>query len=198
MEDFYMRSERELQSAPKQKPSAKIKLNMSEPRAKQKIHLIREAERSELDAIWKLNQSEVPHVGSVSFEDFEKLVVAARAVRVVVSDGKIAGFAVIFDEKGHYLSPNFIWFKARYPAFTYIDRIVVLPEFRRRGIARTLYDDAQKFADSSGSLLTCEVNLNPPNPDSIQFHEKLGFKAVGTQENYGGKITVQMYVRSNV
>jgi len=38
-------------------------------------------------------------------------------------------------------------------------------------------------AHSSGrTLVTCEVNLHPPNPGSLRFHEGLGFRALGEQE----------------
>ena len=29
------------------------------------------------------------------------------------------------------------------------------------------------------SLLCCEVNLEPPNPGSLRFHQRIGFTEVG-------------------
>jgi predicted GNAT superfamily acetyltransferase len=38
--------------------------------------------------------------------------------------------------------------------------------------------------------VTCEVNLDPPNPRSLAFHERLGFREVGRQATKGGAFTV--------
>ena len=34
--------------------------------------------------------------------------------------------------------------------------------------------------------ITCEVNTRPANPDSMAFHERLGFREVGRQQTEGG------------
>ena len=39
-------------------------------------------------------------------------------------------------------------------------------------------------------ILTCEVNEDPPNPDSMQFHKKLGFRELGKQKTEDGKKSV--------
>jgi predicted GNAT superfamily acetyltransferase len=43
-------------------------------------------------------------------------------------------------------------------------------------------------------LLTCEVNLNPPNHGSIRFHQRIGFSEVGQQESKPG-LTVSMLAK---
>lgn len=89
-------------------------------------------------------------------------------------------FLLAFDERAAYDSPNFLWFRARYPRFVYIDRVVVAPAARRAGCARALYADLIACAQASGrDLIACEVNLDPPNPASDAFHDSLGFVAVG-------------------
>jgi predicted GNAT superfamily acetyltransferase len=40
--------------------------------------------------------------------------------------------------------------------------------------------------------VTCEVNLDPPNPGSEAFHARLGFKQVGVQSTKGGAVTVSL------
>jgi hypothetical protein len=61
-----------------------------------------------------------------------------------------------------------------------VDRVVVAPGARGKGVARALYDDLTRIAKSEmTNLLVCEVNLDPPNPESLAFHEKLGFTACG-------------------
>jgi len=38
-----------------------------------------------------------------------------------------------------YDSPNYLWFRQRYPRFVYVDRVVVARAMRGRGYARLLY-----------------------------------------------------------
>jgi hypothetical protein len=44
-------------------------------------------------------------------------------------------------------------------------------------------------------MLCCEVNLVPPNPDSMDFHLHVGFRQVGTLETSGGAKKVAMLVK---
>jgi hypothetical protein len=93
-----------------------------------------------------------------------------------------------------YDGTNFAWFAARYADFLYVDRVVVAPEFRGRKLADLFYDDLEAFARARGvARLTCEVNIAPPNPVSLRFHARRGFREVG-QVSYAGK-TVAMLCR---
>jgi predicted GNAT superfamily acetyltransferase len=85
-----------------------------------------------------------------------------------------------FDERAAYESVNYRWFHARYPRFVYVDRVVVAAAARGRGYARTLYTELFRIAREAGhQIITCEVNLVPPNPGSDAFHAALGFSEVG-------------------
>jgi predicted GNAT superfamily acetyltransferase len=58
--------------------------------------------------------------------------------------------------------------------------VVVAPQARRQGVARALYDDLAGLARAERiGLLACEVNLDPPNPRGLAFHEALGFLPAG-------------------
>jgi hypothetical protein len=64
----------------------------------------------------------------------------------------------------------------------YVDRICVAPSARRLGYAGRLYADLFASATEAGhTLVTCEVNADPPNPRSDAFHLALGFVAVGSE-----------------
>ena len=39
--------------------------------------------------------------------------------------GELDAFLLAFDEASDYDSPNFLWFRERYPRFAYVDRIAV-------------------------------------------------------------------------
>ena len=95
---------------------------------------------------------------------------------------------IAFDEAAAYESPNFLWFRARYARFVYIDRVIVGAPERGRGIARQLYDALFAAARAAGQTrIVCEVNLDPPNPASDAFHGALGFAEVGRSTLANGK-----------
>lgn len=111
------------------------------------------------------------------------------AWRHLVSEAFVAtcigtqGFLITFDEAANYDSPNFIWFKKKYSAFVYVDRIVVAATARGQGGARQLYEQLFDTAKRSGvERVVCEVNFDPPNPVSDAFHDQLGFSEVGRGE----------------
>jgi len=97
-----------------------------------------------------------------------------------------------FDQAADYDSPNYLWFRERYPRFVYVDRIVVDPAMRKRGLANLLYADLFRVARDAGhDRVVCEVNSDPPNPASDAFHDALGFTEVGHATIHGGAKTVR-------
>lgn len=110
--------------------------------------------------------------------------------------GELDALLLTFDESADYDSPNFIWFRERYPQFVYVDRIVTADHARGKGHAKRLYLDLFEVARQAGhKLITCEVNAEPPNPASDAFHASLGFEEVGAAEIHGGKKTVRYFVK---
>ncbi len=102
-----------------------------------------------------------------------------------------------FDQGAGYDSPNFLWFHERYPRFVYVDRVVVDPAMRKRGLANRLYEDLFCVARAAGhDVVVCEVNSEPPNPASDAFHQALGFTEVGRAAIHGGAKTVRYLARS--
>jgi predicted GNAT superfamily acetyltransferase len=124
-------------------------------------------------------------------DDFEWLV--ANAAYAKWCPGQ-CGFLIAFDERAPYRNSNFEWFRTRYAAFSYIDRVVVDPAHRGRGLARRLYEDLFTQSLASGrSLVVCEVNAVPPNPASDAFHARLGFAPVGLAALPGRGKTVRYF-----
>ena len=76
--------------------------------------------------------------------------------------------------------------------FLYVDRIVVDGAARGQGIGRALYDELFAYAGGRTARITCEVNVRPPNPGSLRFHERAGFRAVGEQSTEGGTKQVRL------
>lgn len=154
------------------------------------LYTVRTAEPPDWAALLALNNSEVPHVSELTPDSWQALVAESLLLRVAITPGdQAAGFILAMNERAKYASPNFLWFQARYPRFTYVDRIVIAAEHRRQGLGQLLYSDLERLTGDAGPL-TCEVNLRPPNPGSIDFHRRVGFTEVGTQDTDGGKKTV--------
>jgi predicted GNAT superfamily acetyltransferase len=136
--------------------------------------------------ILALNESALPHVNRISADDLAEFSAQSCYFRIAREDGKISGFLLAFSQAASYHSPNFLWFRERYSRFVYIDRVVVAPSSRRGGIGYRLYADLEHASRVHAPVLTCEVNLDPPNPGSLVFHERFGFCEAGRQHTDGG------------
>jgi predicted GNAT superfamily acetyltransferase len=140
-------------------------------------------------ALLALNNAHAQELSWLEPERLEYLIGEAFLARRI---GDLDAFMLAFDQDARYDSPNFLWFRARYPRFVYVDRIVVAASARGRGCARRLYHDLFEHAVRSGhDRVVCEVNKIPPNPASDAFHAALGFSEVGTASVDDGSRTVR-------
>jgi uncharacterized protein len=99
-----------------------------------------------------------------------------------------AAFLIAFDQSAAYDGQHFGWFRAWFPKFVYVDRIVVSGDARGHGIARALYEHLFAAAREAGhDRVGCEVNLMPPNRGSDLFHAKMNFEEVGQSVPFEGK-----------
>lgn len=144
-------------------------------------------------SVLALNNEHAEELSWLEPERLSKLVSGAFYARRI---GYLEAFLLAFDQDADYDSPNFLWFKARYPRFVYVDRIAVAAAARGRGHARSLYGDLFGAALAKGhKVVVCEVNSDPPNPASDAFHAALGFSEVGQAAIHGGKKTVRYFAR---
>lgn len=136
-------------------------------------------------AILALNRAHVTETSALGAAELRALL--AQAFHVGTCDRGREAFLIALDQDAIYASPNFRWFKARHERFVYIDRVIVAPSQRGRGLARLLYEDLIAAAARARHLLIgCEVNVDPPNPASDALHEALGFAEVGRAILPGG------------
>ena len=138
-------------------------------------------------AMLALNQIHQVETSSLDARALDQMLGAAIYADCV-GEGE-DGFIIAFDQDGDYDSPNFLWFKARYDRFAYVDRIIVADHARGRGLARTLYTNLFEYARKAGhARVVCEINVEPPNPGSIAFHVALGFVELAQVRLGNGKI----------
>ena len=156
---------------------------------------IRDAEIADSDAILALNEASVSLLSPLSPQRLAELHVMAALHRVVEREGAVIGFLLAVREGADYDSPNYRWFAERYPQFLYVDRVVVADAARGQGVGALLYRDMFEFAAASGArLVTCEFDIDPPNPASEQFHARFGFREVGRQWVADGRKQVSLQV----
>jgi uncharacterized protein len=140
------------------------------------------------DLVWMhpLNQTFATELSSETPQSF-----AARAARACVAlvAPPDRGFLLAFDQEPAPGAIHFTWLAQHSSDFVYVDRIVTAPHARGQGLARDFYEALYQIAFERGAKrITCEVNFNPPNPDSDAFHAAMGFAEIGRGEMPGGKI----------
>ena len=122
---------------------------------------LRDAGVEDLPAVRAINEESVPAMNSLPPERFAWFLEQASYFRVAAVDGEVAGFLICLHAQAEYDSPNFRWLKRRCGHIFYIDRIAIGRKFRRRGLGRALYRDAEASAVAAGyELIACEVNLS--------------------------------------
>ena len=137
------------------------------------------------------------HAAELSWLEADRLSFLLKEAFYTRRIGALEAFILCFDQDARYDSPNFLWFRERYPRFVYVDRVVVAAEARGRGHARRLYEDLFEQARRAGhAIVTCEVNADPPNPASDAFHAALGFGEVGDAVIHGGKKSVRYWAKA--
>ena len=164
----------------------------AEPRS---IITLRRAEDTDLEAVLQLNEMSVPAVNSVDLEQMRWFAANAAYFSVAMHNEQFAGFLIGMRPGTTYASPNYRWFCENYEDFGYIDRIAIAASARRLGLATRLYRDFEASLPPCVGVLTCEVNVVPPNESSMRFHEDYGFRTVGTQTLDDGRKEVALMAR---
>ncbi len=159
------------------------------------MHEIRQAVDEDSPAVLLLNQAEVAQTSELDRERLRQLAAMSEVFSVVMIEGRVGAFLLALGAGAAYENDNFSWFSARYSSFIYVDRIVVDARFAGTGLGSSLY--RHLFAHARAleiPLISCEYNIEPPNPASKAFHQKFGFFEVGQQSVAGGSKRVSLQV----
>jgi predicted GNAT superfamily acetyltransferase len=157
------------------------------------IIAIRDALESDFPRIVQLNEAEVRHTSKMDLNRLRHLDGLSAYHRVALVDGQIAAFLFAMRDGADYVNDNFNWFASRLSNYLYIDRIVVAAEFSGRRIGSAMYRDLFDFARSlTISHVVCEYNIEPPNLASRAFHDRWGFRELGSQWLDGGAKRVSL------
>jgi predicted GNAT superfamily acetyltransferase len=155
--------------------------------------LIRDITEADFSAVLALNLESEHFLSPLSRARLEALHRQSGYQKVLAENGRVTAFILGFFADADYDSPNFLWFKERYPSFLYVDRLVVGREFQGKGFGKLLYQDLIRLCmERKLPRITCEVDILPPNPVSLRFHRTHGFREVGSHWPYDGKKKVLM------
>ncbi len=162
--------------------------------------MIREMQAHDFSAVMRLNNDNVPAVSLIDLDELRKDVRLAEHALVITDTATSAphGFCTTFASGiSEDLGVNYTWFADRYPAFVYLDRVVIDTPFQSQGWGELLYAEVERRIRATGTtdLFVCEVNLQPRNEGSLRFHARLGFEQVGEQESKPGLIVAMLAKR---
>ena len=155
---------------------------------------LRELTESDLESVVEINNAGYPAVPLATLEEIRGLYeLSSYRMAALNNEGEVVGFALALDPGADYDSENYVFFEGRFENHLYIDRIVFADSARGLGLGTALYEHLFDFAKAHGrTAVTCEVNLEPPNPGSLRFHRRFGFEDVDTQATKGGAVVVQL------
>ena len=138
---------------------------------------------AQLQSIYNLNQANTPEVGSLeSMTHLKKLIELSAYNLLVLDDDEIVGFIICIREDSAYRSENYKFFTQRLKKFLYVDRVAIDERHRRAGLGQAIYEDIFAQASADNLPIALEVNTQPINQISLNFHEKMGFDKVGSRD----------------
>ena len=157
--------------------------------------IIRDVREHELDLVLALNNAAGPGILPMDAAKLAYFWENADYFRVAEKDGLLAGFLVGLGQDAEHDSPNFLWFRDRYPEFLYIDRIVIASTRRGAGVGRVFYGDVQSFAEVRVPRLAAEVFLEGSSHPALLFHGSFGFREMGQHVMPGPALRAAMLVK---
>ena len=159
---------------------------------------VRDIEIADLARVLEINNANTPGVSELTFAELElDLHSSLHALAIDNELGEVCAFCITFDPGAPDAGDNHRWFAERYKSFVYLDRIAIDSNYQNRGLGALLYQTVEQRMLNSAkhSLLCCEVNLEPPNPGSLRFHQRIGFTEVG-QRGDGNAYRVVLLART--
>jgi predicted GNAT superfamily acetyltransferase len=149
---------------------------------------VRDARAGDRDGVLAINREGQPGVSALSAAEIDDCLARATLFRVTEEGGRVSSYVIALAPGFERIGDEYAWFSARLERFLYVDQIAVAASAQRRGVASALYADVERAARESGlARVTCDVNLRPPNPQSLAFHASQGFREVGRLEVSDGR-----------
>ena len=152
------------------------------------INMLRELKEEDQEALLVLNNASTPAVNPLTLEELKSILFIAEKCWIEEIDGELAAALIIIGPDQPYSSDNYTWLETQFSNYCYVDRIMVDQNHKRKGFGNKLYQELEKYAECNDArTLLCEVNLEPPNPQSIAFHTRLKWEPFFEREHGPGK-----------
>lgn len=151
---------------------------------------IRVLRSEDAESVLRLNAAATPAVFAFdAFELARLMAMSGLHLAVTAPEGGLVGYALAFSHDQPYDGEEFLALgRSIGVPFHYIDQIVVDPHARAAGLGRMLYERLAEHATARGAnVLCCEVNLSPPNPVSLAFHQRIGFNRLDDMATVDGR-----------
>ena len=137
----------------------------------------------QLQKIYELNQANTPEVGSLESKEYLSKLIALSAYNLLIlKSDEVVGFIICMREGSAYGSENYKFFSKKLKKFLYVDRVAINKKYRREGLGKAIYDDIFIQAKKESLPIALEVNTQPINQPSLDFHQKMGFDQVGVKD----------------
>lgn len=152
--------------------------------------MVRPLAAGDFSAVLRINAANGPAVARLDPGELRRLAALSGLHRVAADNERgVLGYLLAFASSAAYDGEEFQHFKAHFAQpFLYVDQLAIAAAGRRQGLGRLLY---QALADHARTArcerICCEVNAQPPNPDSMAFHQRLGFEQVGSMSVGDGR-----------
>ena len=143
---------------------------------------IEQATKDDLEFILSLNEDSIPAVSSSNLEMMKHFLVISDYFKVCKVNGVPIGFLIALLPEKDYNSEHYQWFNDKYDSFIYVDRIIFNKSYQNQGYGTAFYDDLINSIKNTSLDIACEINTQPYNKQSINFHNKYGFKEVGRKD----------------
>lgn len=144
----------------------------------------------DVDAMWVINEQGLPGTGQVSREELTGLLDRSNLALGCFRSEDLLGFVLCLPPGTDYGSLNYAWFNQRYESFVYVDRVAVAIAHQNHGVGSSLYERVISHAQEHEVPVVAEVNLMPPNPGSMRFHERFAFDVVGVLHHDSKSVTM--------
>lgn len=150
-------------------------------------------------ALQRINAANTPDVAPISASELAPLL-RFEGLHLVAVDGQDAVLAYLlsFPSVSAYDDEEMQHFRRLVPSpFHYVAQLAVDAAHRGRGIGRCFHATVARLARRRDVRTICtDVNLDPPNRASLEFHRRLGFVPVG-QATLSSGWTVTFLTRSD-
>jgi hypothetical protein len=139
-------------------------------------------------AILAINEEGYPGVVRLTADELVAVLTSAPFFYVAEMESQVVGYLIAYTDKNDYDGDEFLWFQRHLSDFLYIDQIAITQTARRGRVGSNFYHFVEQFARQQGLTgLVCEVNLEPPNLISLNFHAQNNFAEVGLMDTPDGR-----------